>query len=200
MNKGLQRGLLVVIVALGTVIAALMVRLVTLDSGAGRGESGAVTIGGPFALTDHTGQRTTDASFRGRLMLVYFGFTFCPDICPTELQSMSVALDQLGAEAAKVAPIFVTVDPERDTIKVMADYVGNFHPSMIGLTGSAEEVAAAARAYRVYFAKNRPKEGGDYQVDHSGFIYLMGRDGRYLAHLRAGSTPEEISALLRKHL
>src|SRR5690606_11015171 len=107
---------------------------------------GEALVGGPFALTDHTGERVTDQDFRGRYMLVYFGYTWCPDVCPTELQVISSALDELGDKAAQIRPIFITVDPERDTVAQMADYVANFHPSFVGLTGSSEEVAAVAKA------------------------------------------------------
>ena len=149
------------------------------------------TIGGPFALVDHTGKPRTDADFRGKLMLVYFGFTWCPDICPTDLQNIGLALDELGDAADKVQPLFITVDPARDTPEHLRDYVPMFHPRLIGLTGSAAAIHSAAAAYRVYFAQV-PLKGDDYTVDHSSFIYLMGADGKYsassrLARRRSGS-------------
>src|SRR5262245_36226819 len=135
-------------------------------------------IGGPFTLLDHYGARRTDADFRGKLMLVYFGFTSCPDICPTDLQAIGLALDQLGQAAEEVQPIFITVDPERDTPQLLADYVPMFHPRLIGLSGDANSIRQAARAYRVYYAKVPRTDGSDYTVDHSGFVYLMNGVGQ----------------------
>ncbi|MEA2880528.1 MAG: hypothetical protein QOF14_5724 [Hyphomicrobiales bacterium] len=141
-------------------------------------------IGGPFALTDQNGLRRTDADFRGKLMLVYFGFTYCPDICPTDLQAIGLALDQLGAAGDAVQPVFITVDPERDTPHVLADYVPMFHPRLIGLSGDAAAIRKAARVYRVYYARVPTRDGSDYTVDHSAFIYLMDREGQYLGFFR----------------
>lgn len=158
-------------------------------------------IGGPFRLTDHTGQPRTDADFRGRLMLVYFGFTYCPDVCPVDLQQIGLAMDQLGADAAQVQPLFITLDPERDTAAHLADYVPLFHPRLIGLTGASEAVEAAANAYRVYFAKvvtgDRP---GDYTVDHTSYIYLMDRDGSYLGFFPPGTSAERMVQTIRPRL
>jgi len=109
-----------------------------------------VRIGGPFTLTDHRGNRVTDADYRGKLMLVYFGYGYCPDVCPTELQNLAVALDEMGDSAAAVQPVFITVDPERDTVAFLADYVANFHTRLVGLTGTREQVDSVATAYRVY--------------------------------------------------
>ena len=135
-------------------------------------------IGGDFALVDHEGRRVTLASYAGRHLLVFFGFTHCPDVCPLALGEVSAALDALGPAAAKVQPIFVSVDPERDTPAVLKDYVAAFDDRIAGLTGTQEEVAAAARAYRVYF-KKVPVEGAlGYTMDHSAFVYLMGPTGR----------------------
>jgi len=153
-------------------------------------------IGGPFALTDQHGHRRTDADFRGRLMLVYFGFTYCPDICPTDLQSMSLAIDRLGAAGEAVQPLFITVDPERDTPEHLADYVTMFHPRLIALTGDAAAIRDAARAYRVYYAK-APTNSGDYTVDHSGFIYLMDRAGNYVGFFPPGTPPDSMADTMR---
>ena len=154
-----------------------------------------VPIGGPFSLLDGDGRTVTDRDFRGRLMLVYFGYTHCPDACPTALQDMATALDDLGAKRGEVAPVFITVDPARDTPAVMKDYVGNFGAGITGLSGSPEAVAAAARAYRVYYAK-RPKADG-YDMDHSSVIYLMDRQGRFLSNFTHETPPEQIAAKLR---
>ena len=159
-----------------------------------------VALGGPFTLVDHTGRTVTERDFAGRLMLVYFGFTYCPDVCPTELGTIAAALDAMGPAGDRVTPVFVSVDPERDTPEAMADYVSRFHPRMVGLTGSAEQVAAAARAYRVYFAKVRPRDSGDYLMDHSSFIYLVGPDGRVRSLFRPETAPEAIAAAVTAQL
>src|SRR5437870_2948585 len=127
-------------------------------------------IGGPFALVDHTGATRTEQDFRGKLVLVYFGFTYCPDVCPTDLQAMGLAVDKLDGAADRVQPLFITVDPERDTVAHLAQYVPMFHPRFIGLTGTPAAIHAAAAAYRAYYAKV-PLSEGDYTVDHSSFIY-----------------------------
>lgn len=159
-----------------------------------------VAIGGPFSLTDHTGAPVTEATYRGRMMLIFFGFTHCPDVCPTELQVMAEALEGLGADAARVAPLFITVDPERDTPEALARYVELFDPRIIGLTGTPEEVRAAARAYRVFYAKVQPPDASDYTMDHSTFLYLMDAEGRFAGLFRHGTTAEEIAAAIRAQL
>jgi len=147
------------------------------DSPAGE----AVVIGGPFSLTASDGRRVTDQDFRGRWMLIYFGFTFCPDVCPTELAVMAAALDALGDDAADIQPILITLDQERDTVEVLRDYVAAFHPRLIGLTGTLAEIQAVAGAYRVFFQKTEPDASGDYVVDHSSVVYLMDPAGDYVA-------------------
>lgn len=164
--------------------------------------SGTALIGGPFALVDENGKPVTNQDFRGRDMLVFFGFTHCPDICPAELQVMAEALDQLGDKAKKkVVPIFITVDPERDTPEAMKAYVESFGPNFVGLTGSPEAIAAAAKAYRVSYAKVENKASpDDYSVDHSALAYLMGPDGKYLTHFAYGMTPQEMAEKLERFL
>ncbi|MGY0571457.1 SCO family protein [Bradyrhizobium sp. RDM12] len=158
-------------------------------------------VGGPFALTDHTGKARTDRDFRGKLMLVYFGFTYCPDVCPTDLMAIAQTLDLLGADADKVQPLFITVDPERDTAEHLADYVGMFHPRLIGLTGDLDAIRAAADAYKVYFAKVATgKDADDYTVDHTAYIYLMDRDGKYLGFFPPGTSAERMVEILRPRL
>ncbi len=159
----------------------------------------AVPIGGPFTLTNHQGEPVTEATFAGNHMLIYFGYSFCPDICPTSLQTMAAAYDLLSAEEkAEVSPIYITVDPERDTVEAIAEYVALFHEDMIGLTGTLEQVKAAAKTYRVYFAKNAVEEGSDdYFVDHSSFYYLMGPDGRYVKHFGHDATEEKMAEGVR---
>jgi cytochrome oxidase Cu insertion factor (SCO1/SenC/PrrC family) len=145
--------------------------------------TGTADVGGAFSMVSHTGAAVTDKAFLGRPTLLFFGFTFCPDVCPTELQVITAALDQLGEKGKDIQPLFVSIDPARDTPQVMADYVGNFGPRWTGLTGTAEQVAGIARAYKVYFARQENTSSpADYLMDHSSIIYLMGADGRFLRH------------------
>lgn len=162
----------------------------------------AVAVGGPFALVDQDGRPRTDADFRGRLMLVYFGFTYCPDVCPTSLTTVGQALDQLGADADKIAPVFITVDPDRDTPEQLKEYVRHFHPRMTGLTGTKEQIAAAAKAYRVYYAKVRQQGApeDEYTMDHTSITYLMGPDGKFLAHFSHGTESDAMAARIRRSL
>jgi protein SCO1/2 len=162
--------------------------------------SGRAPVGGPFELTDQTGHRRTDADFQGKLVVIYFGYTYCPDVCPTELQSISLALDKLGAAAETIQPLFITVDPGRDTPARLADFVSSFHPRLIGLTGSLAEIRKTANAYRTFFAKNGVTTPDDYSVDHTGFIYLLGKDGRYLGFLPPGLAPDAIADAIRARL
>lgn len=162
---------------------------------------GKALVGGPFALTDHTGRRVTEKDFLGRHMLIMFGFTYCPDVCPSGLQVMSAALDQLGAKAERIQPVFVSVDHERDTPDQLALYIKSFHPRLVGLTGSAEEIAVAARAYRVYYKKVvDEKSTAGFTYDHSALIYLMGPDGSYLAHFPHAASPDTIASRLAQLL
>jgi protein SCO1/2 len=156
-------------------------------------------IGGPFALVDQDGKPRTDADFRGKFLLIYFGFTYCPDICPTDLQNIGLAMDRLGKAGDGVQPLFVTLDPERDTAEHLKDYVALFHPRMVALTGDAAAIGKAADAYRVYYARV-PTKSGDYTVDHSAFIYLVGRDGKYLGFLPPGTDGDRIAEAIRPHL
>ena len=162
--------------------------------------SGRAPVGGPFELMDQTGHRRSDTDFRGKLVVLYFGYTYCPDVCPTELQSISLALDKLGVAADSVQPLFITVDPERDTPTRLAEFVSSFHPRLIGLTGSPAEIRKTAIAYRTFFAKNAAAAPGDYSVDHTGFIYLVGKDGHYLGFLPPGATADEIADVIRTRL
>jgi protein SCO1/2 len=155
-------------------------------------------IGGPFALIDQTGMPRSEQDFKGKLLLVYFGFTYCPDICPTDLQAISLAIDQLGEAGDKVQPLFITVDPERDTAAHLAEYVPMFHPRLIGLTGDAAAIRKAADAYKVYYAKVPNEAGTDYTVDHTAFVYLMDSDGKYLGFFPPGTTPERIAEGIRQ--
>ncbi len=168
---------------------------------AGQATSGKALIGGSFALTDHSGKKVTDEDFRGRYMLVFFGFTNCPDICPAGLQLIAAALDKVGPKSANVTPVFISVDPERDTAEKLGAYVKNFSDRIVGLTGTPEEIAAVAKAYRVFYEK-APNERApaDYGMNHTSIIYLMGPDGSYVTHFTPTTSvdamAEKLSGLL----
>jgi protein SCO1/2 len=157
-------------------------------------------IGGSFALTDQDGRARTDADFRGKLLLVYFGYTYCNDICPTDLQAMSSAVEKLGADGMAVQPLFITVDPENDTPAQIKLYVALFHPRLIGLTGSPAQIKKVARAYKVYFAKDEQADPSDRLIDHSGFVFIVGRDGQYLGFLPPGTSADRIVESIRPYL
>ena len=162
---------------------------------------GQALIGGPFTLTDQTGKRVTDQDFRGRYTLVLFGFTFCPDVCPSALQVVSAALDRLGPKAERFVPILITVDPERDTPMQLASYVQSFHPRLVGLTGTPAEIDAAVKAYRVYVRKVAdPKSSAGYNIDHTSLIYLMGPDGAYVTHFAHTTNADVMAERLAKLL
>lgn len=157
------------------------------------------TVGGPFTLTDQSGQKRSDSEFRGKLMIVYFGYTFCPDVCPADLLAITRAMDALGSSAENVQPLFITLDPERDTA-LLKDYVGAFHKSLIGLTGSSEEIRKVANAYKASYAKVPGPREGEYAIDHTGVIYLMGRSGEYLGFMPPQTDPARLTEILRKYL
>jgi cytochrome oxidase Cu insertion factor (SCO1/SenC/PrrC family) len=154
-------------------------------------------VGGPFSLIDHTGKPRTEADFRGKLLLIYFGFTYCPDVCPTDLQAIGLALGKLGKAGDAVQPVFITLDPERDTPQLLAAYVSSFHPRLIGLSGDAASTRQAARAYKVYYAKVPAAADSSYTVDHSGYIYLMDPAGRYLGFFPPGTPPDRMTDVIR---
>ena len=152
-------------------------------------------VGGPFRLVDHTGTPRSDADFHGKLVLLYFGFTYCPDLCPTDLATIGVLVEKLGKTGESLQPLFVTLDPERDTAERLASYVTFFHPRLIGLTGDEASIAQAASAYKVYYAKV-PTEHS-YTVDHSGYVYLLDRAGRYLGFFPPGTPPDQMADVIR---
>jgi protein SCO1/2 len=156
-----------------------------------------VVLGGPFTLTDQNGDRRSDAAFRGKYMLVFFGYTFCPDVCPTTLAVMAAALDKMGAGADRIVPVFISVDPARDTPEVLKAYLSAFGARFVGLTGSEEDITAAAKAYRVYVQAHKD-QGENYTVDHSGVVYLMDRAGAFLANYSLDASPDELAAELNK--
>jgi len=166
-------------------------------------------IGWPFALVDHHGNRVTHESYGDKYLLVFFGYTYCPDVCPTELLVFGDTLDALGDQAAHVQALFITVDPERDTPDKLAEYLANFHPDLIGLTGTPAEIAEAARAYRVFFRKSPTEDEEEeaanadpqaYLVDHSSIVYFMDSDGEFIRHFVFGQGAETVAGGIEKIL
>ncbi len=164
--------------------------------------SSSVPIGGPFALTDHNGTAVTQKDFYGRYLLVMFGYTYCPDVCPTQLSTASDAIDALGEKVTNVTPVFITVDPERDTVEHLKEYASYFHPRLIAMTGTPEQIKAVAKAYRVYYAKSGENKDDpeDYLMDHSAITYLIGPDGKFLAHFSHGTDAETMAKRIREYL
>ena len=162
--------------------------------------SGKVQVGGAFTLTDPQGRKIRLSQFRGRMVLLYFGFARCPDICPTDLFAIGATLKSLGADGKRIQPLFVTLDPARDRPQVLREYVASFHPRFIALSGSEAEVRAVAERYKVFYEKV-PVPGSDtYTIDHAAFTFLLDRDGKYLGLFPPGTPPERMSAILREHL
>ena len=164
------------------------------------GVAAGVSIGGPYVLTAQDGSRMGSADFQGDFQLSYFGITYCPDVCPTELASLANALDRMGEKAARVRPVFITVDPERDDPSTMADYVRHFHPRLIGLTGTPDEIGAVLKSFRVFARKVESQTSNQYVMDHSTFVYLMGPDGQFLSMFRYGTDPEEMARAIATHV
>lgn len=192
---------LLVGLAAGVMTAVLITILSDQTSGPTTAATGKALIGGPFNLVDPSGKRVTDKDFAGRPMLVYFGFTHCPDVCPSGLQVIAAALDRLGDKSKDLAPIFITVDPERDTPEVLGKYVASFHKGIVALSGSPDDIAAVTKAYRVY-AKKTPdeKNPGEYSVDHSSFMYLMDKNGQFVKHFPHSVDAEKLADELTKAL
>jgi protein SCO1/2 len=190
-------------VAVGALVAFIAVTTLTLSS-FNTGVTmtrvkGKALIGGAFTLVDHNGKKVTEKDFKGRYMLVFFGYTHCPDVCPTELQVMTTALELLGAKADKVTPVFITIDPKRDTVEQMASYISNFHERFVGLTGSQTQIHTAAKAYRIYYAKAKDDGSStEYLMDHSSIVYLMNPKGEFVAHFAYGTSPEKMAKRIAK--
>lgn len=158
-------------------------------------------IGGPFALENVDGKQVTQADFRGRYLMVYFGYTHCPDICPTKLIEMTNALEAFEGDnpelADVVAPVFITVDPQRDTHAILREYMGHFHPRFVALSGTEDAIAKAAEAYRVQYRKVPTEDGKDYVMDHTSYVFLLGPDGRYITHYTANDDAVAMARNLR---
>jgi len=159
----------------------------------------AVTIGGPFTLSTTDGKAVTDRTYRGKWLLVYFGYTFCPSSCPTMLLDIARALNTLGPDAAKVQPLFITIDPHRDTPKLLQQYLQSFDPRIIGLTGTAQQIAAVAHAYGAYYVRHDSGHGAeDYVIDHSTYLYIMDPDGKFVDAFHGDTAPDRIVGALRQ--
>jgi protein SCO1/2 len=191
------RPLVIVASFAASLLVGLLIMLWAL--GGLRGVTAPAAIGGPFQLTDQAGQTVTDQNLKGKPTLIFFGFTHCPDVCPTSLFEISEVLKAMGKDADRVNALFVSVDPERDTAAAMKDYLSSFDPHLQGLTGNPESIAKVLSAYRVY-SKKVPLKDGDYTMDHTALIYLMDRDGRFVSPFNLKRTPAEAATDLKRYL
>ena len=196
MSEAVRRGLYIFIAALAVILGGVLYEQFWL----GGAENASPAVGGPFTLTDQSGATRSDSDFRGKVMLIYFGYTYCPDACPTTLQAISQTLDMLGNQASKVQPIFISVDPARDTPEQLKSYAANFHPGIVYLTGAPDTLKQVESEYRIYVAKVPQSGSDDYLIDHSSVIYVMGTNGRYLASMPAGLPPKVMAATLQRYL
>ena len=155
-------------------------------------------VGGSYSLLDHNGARVSDKSFSDKFKIIYFGYTFCPDICPTGMANISQALDLLGNKAQRIKPIFITVDPKRDNVEIMAEYHNHFHSSFSNLTGTLDQIKHVAKLYRVYYKKSDPSEAENYLMDHSSIMYVLSPEGEYINHFGPEITPEQIAAFFNR--
>src|SRR3979490_1866575 len=191
------RPLVIVAAFAGSLVVGLVLMLWAL--GGLRNVAAPAAIGGPFQRSDQTGQSVTEKNMQGRPTLIFFGFTHCPDVCPTSLFEISEGLKAMGKDADRVTAYFISGDPGRDSTAAMKDYLSSFDPHLEGLTGNADEVAKVISAYRVY-AKKVPLKDGDYTMDHTALIYLMDRDGKFVAPFNLKRTPEQAAADLKRYL
>jgi len=189
------------LLALGAFVAGLVLfsAVIFIVTGRTPAPVAVSTVGGPFKLVDQNDKPITEQDFKGEPFLVFFGFTHCPDVCPTTLFEVSEIFRALGPDAKNLRAMFVTVDPERDTPAVMKDYLASFDPRIIGVTGDVDAIAAAEKSYRVY-AKKVPTDGGGYTMDHTAIVYLMNKDGRFVAPFNMKRRPEEAAAELKRYL
>jgi protein SCO1/2 len=196
MSEAVRRGLYIFLAALAVILGGVLYEQFWL----GGAENASPAVGGPFTLTDQRGATRSDQDFRGKVMLIYFGYTYCPDACPTTLHAISQTLDMIGNQANKVQPIFISVDPARDTPDQLKSYAANFHPSILYLTGAPDTLKQVESEYRIYVAKVPQSGSDDYLIDHSSVIYVMGTNGRYLASMPAGLPPKVMAATLQRYL
>jgi protein SCO1/2 len=197
MDRTAARPLVIVAAFAGSLVIGLLVMLWAL--GGARSIATPAAIGGPFQLTDQSGQAVTDKDMQGRPTLIFFGFTHCPDVCPTSLFEMSELLRAMGQDADRVNAYFISVDPERDTTDAMKDYLSSFDPHLKGLTGPPDDLAKVISEYRVY-AKKVPLKDGDYTMDHTALVYLMDREGKFVAPFNLKRTPDEAASDLKRYL
>mgnify|MGYP000418641139 CR=1 FL=1 len=184
---------LLVIIFLAVIAFFVWSKYLNMDPTPTATENSRALIGGPFELTDNTGTPVTDETFHGKFLLIYFGYTYCPDVCPMDLQIMADSLRLLSPEQLdQITPVFVTVDPERDTVEAMSEYIKFFHEKLVGLTGTLEQIDTIKKAYKVYAAK--ADDSADYLVDHTAYTYLMDKDGEFLQHFNHGEDPEAMAA------
>ena len=162
--------------------------------------SGTSAVGGPFTLQDASGKRVSLSDFRGKVVLLYFGYMFCPDVCPTDLAAIGQCVRALGAAGDEVQPIFITLDPGRDKGQALRDYAAGFHPRFVALTGSTDEVQRIATAYKIYFARVRPPGAAAYLIDHTAFVFLLDREGRFVAIFPPGTPARRMEVLVREQL
>jgi len=209
-SKKHKSGAKLLVLLVGVVVIAFVISLAGSEYFAKSGASGTQTalsrgptVGGPFELVNHKGDLVTDKTFQGGYMMVFFGYTYCPDICPTALSDIETVLDMLGDDkASKVTPVMISVDPTRDTPEHLAEYVSFFHPRTVALTGTPDQIKAVTRAYRVYYSLGKPQDDDplDYLIDHTSIIYLIGPDGKLITHFAHGTTPEVMLERLGKIL
>jgi protein SCO1/2 len=197
MDRTAARPLVIVAAFAGSLVIGLLVMLWAL--GGARSIATPAAIGGPFQLTDQAGQTVTEKQMQGRPTLIFFGFTHCPDVCPTSLFEISEVLRAMGQDADRVNAYFISVDPERDTAEAMKDYLSSFDPHLKGLTGPPEDLAKVISEYRVY-AKKVPLKDGDYTMDHTALVYLMDREGKFVAPFNLKRTPDEAASDLKRYL
>jgi protein SCO1 len=197
MDRTAARPLVIVSAFAGSLVIGLLLMLWTVG-GVG-GVTAPAAIGGPFQLTDQAGETVTDKNLEGKPTLIFFGFTHCPDVCPTSLFEISEVLRAMGTDADRVNAYFISVDPDRDTAAAMKDYLSSFDPHLKGLVGDSTAVAKVTSEYRVY-AKKVPLKDGDYTMDHTSLVYLMDRDGRFVSPFNLKRTPEEAAADLKRYL
>lgn len=157
---------------------------------------GRAVIGGPFSLMDHNGRRRSLEEFRGKVVVLYFGYTFCPDVCPTDLVAISKMIEALGPDGERIQPLFVTLDPERDTVEQLGHYVPHFHSRLVGLTGTLQEIGKVAELYKAYFKKVPAREGPHYFLDHSAYIYVLDEQGKYYGTFPPGTSPKRLTAVV----
>jgi protein SCO1 len=199
MTARTTRALLMLAAFFTSLVLVFAVVMMVVGHDRGTATTQAAAVGGPFRLIDQDGKPLSDQDLKGRPFLVFFGFINCPDICPTTLFEMSEVLRRLGPDADRVRGLFITIDPERDTPDKLKDYLSSFDPHLVGVTGDPNAIAAAAKAYRVY-TKKVPLEGGNYTMDHTTIVYLMDKEGRFVAPFSLKRRPEESAADLRRYL